>query len=63
LQPSASIKISNDDSFTVSIPNFRGGYTTVRIDRFGDGFMGPNGEYYPKFPTVSQLTDTYGEIP
>ena len=48
------------DEFTVNIPNDHGGYTAVLIKRSGNGFTGPQGEFYPEFPTVSQLKIIYG---
>ena len=47
------------DSFTVHVPNENGGYTPVEIKRSGEGFVGPQGEYYPKFPKVDQLKIMY----
>jgi hypothetical protein len=49
------------DEFTVNIPNGHGGYTAVLIKRSGNGFTGPQGEFYPEFPTVSQLKIIYGK--
>ena len=48
------------EAFPVNIPNVHGGYNVVVIKRSGDGFMGPNGEYYPEFPKVFQLQMKYG---
>jgi hypothetical protein len=45
---------------TVNIPNSRGGYTSVTLRRSGSGFIGPQGEYYPNFPSVEQLKMMYG---
>ncbi|MFH1622763.1 MAG: DUF6515 family protein [Candidatus Omnitrophota bacterium] len=47
------------DSFTVNVPNKSGGYTPVVIKRSGDGFVGPQGEYYLQFPKVEQLKAMY----
>jgi hypothetical protein len=49
------------DEFTVNIPNTHGGYNAVVIKRSGDGFIGPQGEYYPEFPKVFQLQMKYGQ--
>jgi len=49
------------NEFTVNVPNDHGGYTTVLIKRSGNGFTGPQGEYYPQFPTVAQLKIMYGK--
>ena len=46
--------------FKINVPNFNSGYTTVAIQREGTGFVGPQGEYYPQFPTVEQLRIMYG---
>jgi len=46
--------------FSVNIPNSRGGFNTVIIKKDGDGFVGPNGEYYPEFPKIFQLQMKYG---
>ena len=51
--------VDQQNEFTVNIPNDRGGYTTVLIKRSGNGFTGPQGEYYPEFPTVAQLKIIY----
>ena len=46
---------------TVNIPNSRGGYTAVTLKRSGNGFVGPQGEYYAEHPTVEQLKVLYGK--
>jgi hypothetical protein len=50
-----------DNSFTINIPNNKGGYTAVLLKRSGKGFIGPQGEFYPEFPKVSQLQMMYGK--
>jgi hypothetical protein len=50
-----------DDSFTVNIPNEKGGYSPVLLKRSGKGFIGPQGEFYAEFPKVSQLKLMYGK--
>ena len=49
------------DTLTVNIPNSKGGYTAVMLKRSGNGFVGPQGEYYPEHPTVDQLKVLYGK--
>jgi len=49
------------DQMTVNIPNDHGGYTPVVIKRTANGFIGPQGEFYPQFPKVSQLKVMYGK--
>lgn len=56
-----TITTDTDDSFTLNIPNDTGGYTAVVIKRSGKGFVGPQGEFYPEFPKVSQLKVMYGK--
>ena len=43
------------DDFTVNVPNGQGGYTAIVITKSASGFVGPQGEFYSQFPTVSQL--------
>ncbi len=43
----------------VNIPNNQGGYTSVLIKKSGQGFVGPQGEFYAQFPEVSQLKLMY----
>ena len=50
-----------DELFTVNIPNNKGGYTAVAIKRSGTGFVGPQGEFYPEFPKVTQLQAMYAK--
>ena len=49
------------EEFTVNIPNQQGGYNAVVIRRSGNGFIGPQGEYYPEFPKIFQLEMMYGK--
>jgi len=49
------------DVSTVNIPNSHGGYTAVTLKRAGNGFVGPQGEYYSENPTVEQLKVLYGK--
>jgi len=51
----------SQDSFPVNIPNGNGSYTTVVIKKSGGGFVGPQGEFYAQFPTVSQLKAMYSK--
>lgn len=50
-----------DDSFTINVPNNKGGYTAVVLKKSGNGFIGPQGEFYSEFPKVSQLQLMYGK--
>lgn len=50
---------NSGETYTVNILNYRGSYTKVVVRRVGDGFVGPQGEYYSDFPTVEQLQAMY----
>jgi hypothetical protein len=52
---------NTSDSFTINIPNNKGGYTAVTLKRSGNGYIGPQGEFYQEFPKVSQLEVMYGK--
>ncbi len=56
--PTQSIPATNE-AFTLNIPNNRGGYTAVILQRSGTGFVGPQGEFYQDFPSVEQLKVMY----
>ncbi len=58
-----SIEVSKDTgkSFVINIPNLDGSYTIVTLTSSGEGFTGPQGEYYPEFPQVEQLKVMYGK--
>ena len=49
------------DTFPVNVPNKSGGYTKVVIKKSGNGYVGPQGEFYTTFPTVAQLKAMYGK--
>lgn len=46
---------------TINIPNTNGSYTAVKLVRKDNGYVGPQGEYYPEFPSVEQLKTLYGK--
>ncbi len=57
----ATVSAEGDDALTVNVPNDKGGYNAVIIKRSGQGFVGPQGEFYSEFPKVSQLKLMYGK--
>jgi len=63
VQPAVTTPVTVDiqDSYTVNIPNDKGGYTAVILNRSREGFIGPQGEFYPEFPKVWQLKLMYGK--
>ena len=48
-----------EDNYFVNVPNTAGGYTPIRIQKSGNGYEGPNGEFYYPFPEASQLKAMY----
>jgi len=61
VSPISSTPGVGEDSITINIPNNKGGYTAVLLKKSGNGFIGPQGEFYPEFPKVSQLQTMYGK--
>jgi hypothetical protein len=57
----APVSTKPQDAFTINIPNTTGGYTAVTLKRSGNGFIGPQGEFYPEFPQVEQLRAMYAK--
>jgi len=49
------------EKIPISIPNSNGSYTTIILVKQGDGYVGPQGEYYPGNPTMGQLKSLYGK--
>ncbi len=48
------------ETITINVPNTNGSYTPVTLVRRNNGYIGPQGEYYPGNPTVEQLKLLYG---
>jgi hypothetical protein len=57
----AQTTTDTDNEITINIPNSAGGYTSVLMKRSGNGFVGPQGEFYSEFPKVSVLKAIYGK--
>lgn len=49
-----------EEDFVVNIPNSDGSFTPVKLKKHKNGYIGPQGEYYPDRPTVKQLQVLYG---
>jgi len=58
--PSQMINSDADGNFIVNVPNNTGGYTPIRIQKSGNGYVGPQGELYYPFPQITQLKAMYG---
>lgn len=50
---------SNQKEFVVHIRDRDGKLVTVRLTKEEDGYVGPQGEFYPEFPKVAQLREMY----
>ncbi len=56
------LPVRRDDLFSINVPQSQGsGYTVVVIKRSGNGFTGPQGEFYTEFPKLAQLQAMYGQ--
>lgn len=53
-------KVSGE-TVTINVPNANGSYTPVALVKQKDGYIGPQGEYYPEHPTIEQLKVLYGK--
>ena len=47
-------------NLVINIPNNNGSYTAITLIKRGNGYVGPQGEFYPGKPTVEQLRALYG---
>jgi len=54
-----AVELSNEA--IIYIPNTDGSYTQVKLSKSGNGYIGPQREYYPEHPTVNQLKALYGK--
>jgi len=45
----------------VTVPNPNGSYIPVTLQKYSDGYVGPNGEFYPDYPTIDQLKAMYSK--
>jgi len=59
--PQEETVINNDNAYIVHVPNVNGSYTPVVIEKVGNGYIGPQGEFYPKNPTIDQLKVLYAK--
>ena len=58
---STNVARGTPEDVTINIPNSQGGYTAVTLKRSGNGFVGPQGEFYAEFPSVEQLRVMYAK--
>jgi hypothetical protein len=48
------------ETVTINVPNSNGSYTPIALVKYNNGYIGPQGEYYPGNPNVEQLRALYG---
>jgi hypothetical protein len=48
------------ETVTINVPNSNGSFTPIILVKQGNGYIGPQGEYYAGNPTVMQLRTLYG---
>jgi hypothetical protein len=51
----------SSETVTINVPNSNGSFTPVTLVKRGNGYIGPQGEYYPGHPTLEQLRMLYGK--
>jgi len=49
------------ETIVVNVPNPNGSFTPVTLQKYSDGYQGPNGEFYPKYPSLNQLKAMYAK--
>ncbi|MGE0268036.1 MAG: hypothetical protein AB7S78_06240 [Candidatus Omnitrophota bacterium] len=49
----------SQSEFDVNIQNSKGEMVTVKIKKLDNGYIGPQGEFYPEFPKIAQLKEMY----
>lgn len=61
--PTTSItsQSTSTDTIAIGIPNSKGGFTSVRLVKHKNGYIGPQGEFYAGHPTLGQLKVLYGD--
>jgi len=52
--------IHSSDTVSVGVPNAKGGFTSVKLIKQKDGYLGPQGEFYKGHASVDQLKALYG---
>jgi len=59
--PAAPVPAKADDAIHIQIPKKDGsGMMDVVLKRHDNGYVGPQGEFYPELPSTSQLAEVYG---
>lgn len=50
-----------EKTIVVTVPNPNGSYIPVTLEKYSNGYKGPNGEFYPDYPTIDQLKAMYSK--
>lgn len=58
--PEPKTEGASADTIIINVPNSNGSYTPVALIKQKNGYIGPQGEYYPGHPTMEQLKALYG---
>lgn len=58
---SSNASSADAESFVVNVPRAQGAYAAVILKRSGQGFIGPQGEFYSEFPKIEQLRVMYAQ--
>jgi len=53
-------QVSDRETVTINVPRATGGMVAITLVRYPNGFVGPQGEFYPTLPTAEQLRARYG---
>ena len=53
-------QMQSGQTVVINVPNLNGSYTPVTLVKLNNGYIGPQGEFYPQHPTVEQLRALYG---
>ena len=59
VQPAALPASSAPETSAFRMPNSNGSETLVTLTRHGSGWLGPQGEYYPSYPSQEQIRERY----
>lgn len=57
----ASPEVADSGVYEINVPNTNGGFTAITIKKSGNGYVGPQGEFYTEFPKVAQLKAMYAK--
>lgn len=57
--PSVQPQPSGGGTIIVNVPTATGGTVAITLIRYSNGFTGPQGEFYPNFPSTEELSARY----